>query len=123
MQDHPTPTKGSKGPASTRVLVIPRPSELRPVPVASLDHPEISVKLRFYGPHNGADRTAQVDEALKLLEDASGFKDIDRFMIGFDKVRWAGGDEECESGSDEVDLLVEAGIWQVCASCRYVKTS
>lgn len=96
-----------------RTLVIPRPSELTYPQLGPKDTPEISVKLRFYGPHDLVDRKAQVDEALKYVEQATGFKEIDRFLIGFDGVRWAGGDEVCAKGQEEVDFLSKSGVWEV----------
>lgn len=98
-------------------LVVPSPSELKYHKFAPIDNPEISVKLRFYGPHDGIDRRQNIDDALRCLEQATGFTDIDRFVIGFDAVRWQGGDVECQSGDSEIDNLVKLGIWEV--SCDH----
>lgn len=69
--------------------------------------------MRFYESGDGTLRQAQVDEALKCFQDATGLKAIDRFVVGFDGIRWAGGDEECTSGTGDVDLLAQGGIWEV----------
>ncbi|KAG8906828.1 dynamin-like GTPase mgm1 [Tulasnella sp. 403] len=104
-----------------KLLIIPRPSALKYTPLGPVANPEISVKLRFYGSHDNVDRCLQVDEALKRVKEATDFETIDRFVIGFDKIRWAGGDEECESGADEVDVLAKAGIWKHLSSNSSLK--
>lgn len=96
-----------------RTLYIPRPSDLKPTSLSSGSTPEVSLKLRFYETHEGVDRRAQVDEALKSFEDATGLHEVDRFVVGFDGIRWAGGDEECCSGAEDLDLLTKGGIWEV----------
>ncbi|KAG8885502.1 hypothetical protein FRB97_000827 [Tulasnella sp. 331] len=95
-----------------RTLFIPRSSDLKPTALSPGSIPEVSVKLRFYESHEGIDRRAQVDEALKSFEDATGLHQVDRFVIGFDGIRWAGGDEECRSGADDIELLTKGGIWE-----------
>ncbi|KAG8864910.1 hypothetical protein FRB96_003497 [Tulasnella sp. 330] len=96
-----------------RTLFIPRSSDLKPTALSPGSIPEVSVKLRFYESHEGIDRRAQVDEALKSFEDATGLHQVDRFVIGFDGIRWAGGDEECRSGADDIELLTKGGIWEL----------
>lgn len=105
-----------------QTLVIPRPSELAYRQLGPKDTPEISIKLRFYGPHDGVDRRAQVDEALKSVEQATGYKEIDRFLIGFDGVRWAGGDEVCAKGEEEIEFLLKSGVWEHMSENSALKT-
>ena len=108
---------------SRRVLVIPKLSDLHTPSQEVLEHSEISVKLRFYGLHDDVDRIAQVDEALGNLKAATGFTDIDRFVIGFDSIRWDGGDEETKEYCEQVAYLVESGVWQVVLlPLRYPET-
>lgn len=104
-----------------RTLVIPRPSELS-YQLRPKDTPEISIKLRFYGRHDSVDRKAHVDEALKYVEQATGFKEIDRFLVGFDGIRWAGGDEVCAKGEEEVDFLLKSGVWEHMSENPSLKT-
>lgn len=115
-------TSASSSDEKLRTLVIPRPSELTYPPLGPKDTPEISVKLRFYGPHELVDRKAHVDEALKYVEQATGFKEINRFLIGFDGVRWAGGDEVCAQGQEEVDYLLKSGVWEHMSENPALKT-
>jgi len=105
-----------------RVLIVPKLSDLKFTPIGPKDTPEISVKLRLYGPHDKVDRKKHVDEALEALREATGFKEVDRLMIGFDAIRWAGGDEESASGFDEVDVLIKAGIWDHLSENPALKT-
>lgn len=105
--------KGTTNPASQPTLYVPRPSDIKVTSVPPQGKPEVSVKLRFYESQEGAVRCAQVDEALRLFEKMTGLQDIDRFVVGFDQIRWAGGDDECASWDKEVDFLVQSGVWEV----------
>ncbi|KAG9005854.1 hypothetical protein FRB94_003925 [Tulasnella sp. JGI-2019a] len=95
-----------------RILYVPRPSDLKLTSLSAGSVPEVSLKMRFYEPQEGVDRRAQVDEALKSFQEATGLHQVDRFVIGFDGIRWAGGDEECTSGAKDIDSLTQGGIWE-----------
>ncbi|KAG9017483.1 hypothetical protein FRB90_001127 [Tulasnella sp. 427] len=115
-----TSSLSSSGKGQT--LVIPRVSDFTWRQPGPKDTPEISIKLRFYGPHDSVDRKTQIDEALKYVEQATGFKEFNRFLIGFDGVRWAGGDEVCAKGEEEVNFLYDSGVWKHMSENSALKT-